>query len=60
MVDVDVQGTTIISIICRAEPRDYGQRDTQVDAFRQSKLKKAWKSKHMETGKSCHVMWKKF
>ena len=50
MVDVDVQGTTIISMICRAEPRDYGQRDTQGDAFRQSKLKKAWKSKHMETG----------
>ena len=52
MVHVDIHGTTIISMICRAEPRDYGRRDTQVDAFRQSKLKEAWKSKSMETGKA--------
>ena len=42
-------------MICRAEPKDNGHMDTQVDVFQRSKLKEAWKSKHMETGKA--VMW---
>ena len=47
MVDVDVQGTSEITMICRVGPRCHGQRDRQVDVFRRSKLKEAWKSKHM-------------
>ena len=39
-------------MICRAEPKDNGQMDTQVGVFQRSKLKEAWKSKHMETGKA--------
>ena len=39
-------------MICRAEPKDNGHMDTQVDVFQRSKLKEAWKSKHMETGKA--------
>ena len=38
MVDVDVQGTSKITMICRAGLRDHGQRNTQVDVFRRSKL----------------------
>ena len=52
MIDVDVQGTSKITMICGAEPRGHGQRDTQVDVFRCSKLSEAWKSKHMSTGKA--------
>ena len=47
MVYVDVQGTSKINKICRAELRGHGQRDTQVDVFQCSKLSEAWKSKHM-------------
>ena len=52
MVDVDVQGTLKITMICRAGPRAHGQRDTQIDVFQRSKLQEAWKSKHMYTGKA--------
>ena len=38
MVYVDVQGTSKLTMICRAGPRGHGQRDTQVDVFRRSKL----------------------
>ena len=55
MVDVDVQGTSTITMICRVRPRDHGQRNMQVDDFRRSKLWEAWKFKHMKTGKA--VMW---
>ena len=38
MVYVDEQGTSKITMICRAGPRGHGQRDMQVDAFCHSKL----------------------
>ena len=38
MVDVGVQGTSKITVICRAGPRDHGQKDKQVDVFRRSRL----------------------
>ena len=47
MVDVDVQGTSKITMICRAGSRGHGQTGTQVDVFQRSKLSEAWKSKHM-------------
>ena len=40
MVDVDVEGSSKITRICRAGLRGHGQRDTQVDVFQ-------WKSEHM-------------
>ena len=33
MVDVNVQSTSKITVICRAGPRGHGQDDTQVDVF---------------------------
>ena len=38
MIDMDVQGTSKITVICRAKPRGHGQSDTQVDVFQCSKL----------------------
>ena len=38
MVDVDVPGTSEITMICGLGPRDHGQSDTQVDVFWLSKL----------------------
>ena len=38
MINVDVQGTSKITMICRVGPRGHGQRDTQVDVFQHSKL----------------------
>ena len=35
---VDVQGTSKITMICRAGPRIHGQRDTQVDVFQHSRF----------------------
>ena len=37
MVDVDVQGTSKITMICRAGPRGYGQRDTKLEVQNYSK-----------------------
>ena len=39
MIDVDLQGTLKITMICGVEPRGHGQGDTQVDVFRCSKKK---------------------
>ena len=47
IVDMDVQGTSKITMICWAGTRGHGQRDTQVDVFWRSKLQEAWKSEHM-------------
>ena len=33
MVDVDVQGSSKVAMICRVAPRGHGQRDMQVDVF---------------------------
>ena len=38
MVDVDVQGTLKISMICRVEYRDHDQRNMQVRVFQHKKL----------------------
>ena len=38
MVNVDVQGTSKITLICRAGSRGHGQRDMQVDVSQRSKL----------------------
>ena len=38
MVDVDVQGTSKITMICRARSKSHGQRDTQVDVFQRLKF----------------------
>ena len=33
IVDVDIQGTSKIKMMCRPGPRGHGQMDTQVDVF---------------------------
>ena len=38
MVDVDLQGTSKVTMICRAGSKGHGQKDMQVDVFRCSKL----------------------
>ena len=38
MVDVDVQGTSKITTICRTGSRGHGQMDMQLDVFLRSKL----------------------
>ena len=38
MVDVDVQGTLKITMICRVGSRDHGQRNRHVHVFQQKKL----------------------
>ena len=38
MVDVNVQGTSKITMMCRAGPRGHGQSDTQIDVLPRSKL----------------------
>ena len=38
MIEVDVQGTSKITMICRARSRGHGQGDMQVDVFRRLKL----------------------
>ena len=40
MVDVDVQGTSKIAMICRAGARGHGQRDMQVDVSNVQNYKK--------------------
>ena len=41
MADVDVQGTSKVTMICRAGSRVHGQKYTQVDVFRRSKFYEA-------------------
>ena len=38
MVDVDVQGTSKITMMCRAGTRGHGQKDTGLDIFWCSRL----------------------
>ena len=38
MIDVDLQGISKVTMICRAGSKGHGQKDMQVDVFRRSKL----------------------
>ena len=38
MIDVDLQGTSKVTMICRAGSKGHGQKDMQVDVLRRSKL----------------------